>query len=222
MFNMLQTLEIETEHVKLCDMRFTKRMHTYDIMKGHIVNFVFCIGLSIRSDYFIPLASNCMFHRPVSMDILRLKLAEAASFDTLTPDPSKNYSNWQWPKFFRNKKITQIMTDHGILNYNGGQHEGCVYSYEAMQFIVDFIVINRIEESIEHDAIFEEILFATLYSHFTKKMPYSLCKVFWSAPQYTPTIRQITETEEPCVKRVDRDYNNLIRTWLRERAGKYV
>jgi len=91
-----------------------------------------------------------------------------------------------------------------------------------MNSIVDFISRNHIEESIRRETIFEEILLGTIYAHITKKKGCSICKIFWSAPNYTPTIKQITETEEPCVKRVNRGYNDLVRVWLRERAGNYV
>ena len=69
---------------------------------------------------------------------------------------------------------------------------------------------------------YEEILLPSLYAHFTGINPGEICKVFWNMPNYTPTYEQIINERCPCVKRVDRAFNDPIRVQLRERANNYT
>jgi hypothetical protein len=221
--------DIQTDHVKLSDKPFNKQIFTYDIMKGHLINFKYCKEYAIESKYFIPLASNCMFHKSLTLDYIENSLHNILSKEEsqyvkrhrqFTDTPFT--TTWQWPKFFRNKRIHSILEGAGIRAYYGNHHEGTVYPYPIMNQIVDFIETHRVEALIEHQAVFEETLLPTLYYHFTGQHIASLCNVFWEIPNCQPTIKHITETNYPCVKRVDRDYNNLVRVWLRKRAENYV
>ena len=55
------------ENIKLYPYPSTKKINTYDILNSHIQNFSYCIDNNIKSKYFILLASNCLFHKPISM-----------------------------------------------------------------------------------------------------------------------------------------------------------
>lgn len=194
-----------------------KRMWTYDIYNGHITNFVFCRTNAIKAAYFIPLASNCMFHRPFTWSEL------SATLDAAPPPPTTtNLADWHWPDYFKNFKMVKGLSQKKITSYYSCQHEGSLVPYDTMAQIVDCTLETTPSSLIQRETTFEEILLPTLYSHFTGKKLMTMCKVFWDKPRYAPAISDIEAEALPCVKRVDRNYRNPVRTWLRERAHKYV
>jgi len=191
---------------------YNKVKYTYDVLEGHLQNFVYCKRNKITAKYFIPLASNCMFHKQVILPEIERNLL-------LLPDVkdiSENikHSEWHWPKFYENKKTVHILNNSGIYNFKGGQIEGFVIEYNIFNKIADYLNEHNIKELLTVHTSFEEILIPTLYSYFTNKGQYHICKVFWDIPGYTPTIDQIINTNEPCVKRVVLDINNPVRKWI--------
>ncbi len=115
--------------------------------------------------------------------------------------------------------MVKYIHEKGVKSYVGSQHEGTIIPYDIMSHIANFS--DNLKSLIQKDTIFEEILLSTFYSHFTGKKLMSICKVFWNKPGYAPSISDIEAETLPCVKRVDRKYNDPVRTWLRERANNY-
>jgi len=195
-----------------------KQMWTYDILKGHIINFTFCQTNALRSTYFIPLASNCMFHRHVTLSEINDACASVAT----SSSPAENYAKWHWPKFFRNYDIIRCLRKHNIHKFYRGNHEGAILPYDIMAKIVNFTLTNNIISLIQQETVFEEMLLHTLYSHFVGREIVNICKIFTTSPNLTPSIEEIEAEKKPCVKRVDRNYNDPVRSWLRTQANNYV
>jgi len=195
-----------------------KRIGTYDIYNSHILNFIFCRNNSIRATYFIPLASNCMFHRHVTLS----EINNACSSVATCPSPAENYAKWHWPKFFRNYDIIRCLRKRNIHTFHRGNHEGAILPYDIMAKIVDFTLTNNISSLIQQETVFEEMLLHTLYSHFVGKEIVNICKIFTTSPNLTPSIAEIEAEKIPCVKRINRNYNDPVRSWLRTQANNYV
>jgi len=191
---------------------WNKVKYTYDVLEGHIQNFEYCKENNIIGKYFITLSPNCMFHKEVI-------LSEIDSGILLSPDITDisekiQHSGWNWPGFYRNNEIVNILNNSGIYNFKGSQHEGFVIEYNIFNKITEFIRNHKIKEKISDNTTFEEILTQTLYIHFTNKKPYYICKIFWDLPNYMPSIDDIIKTDAPCVKRVSFSSNDPVRQWI--------
>jgi hypothetical protein len=206
------------ENIKLYPLPSTKRIYTYDILNAHIQNFSYCIDNNFKSKYFILLASNCLFHKSISM----LYIENIINNNKLI-NVESNYNVWNWPDFFKNKKICDIFIKNKI-NKNDfikSQHEGFILEYEVMNKIKTFIIDNNIKDNVENETTFEEILPITLNKVFTGKLPVNCCKVFWDIPNMTPSLEDINNEELPCIKRVERNYDNYVRKSIREQNNNY-
>jgi hypothetical protein len=53
-----------------------------------------------------------------------------------------------------------------------------------------------------------------------KQIPF-LCHNFFELPEYTPTIKHIENCSKPCVKRVERNFNNNVRVHYRQKTNNY-
>jgi hypothetical protein len=207
----------EIPNVYILPTPWDKTLYTYDIVKTHVQNFEYCKTAELSATYFIPLSSNCMFHKQVSIDSITSLCGKKhdTSLKTCT------HTGWLWPIFLQNKNIVAQLNRDGIYNYAVIQHEGIILQFPIMGKIVSYLRENTIQQKASRDTVFEEILLGTLHAHFTGYMPPLLCKVFWDKPGYRPTITEIEDTSEPCVKRVQRTYDDPVREWLRERANGY-
>ena len=187
---------------------------SFCILEGHIQNFEYCKNNNISSTYFIMLASNCMFHRQLTLSEIEIGLMTS---ENVTDISQKNiiHQDWHWTAFYQNKKIMNILNNNNIFNLKHGQCEGFIFEYDMYDKMVDFIQKNKIKDLITSTTVFEEILPHTLYTYFTKKKPFTICRMFWELPKYTPSIEHILNTQEPCVKRVLLDMNNPVRVWIR-------
>ena len=220
MYNALQHKMSEFgDKVRILPNPWDKRMYTYDILETHVQTMEYCMKQQISAKYFIPLASNCMFHKHLTPDYIANLVVTPVDITDKTKHPQ---SNWQWPFFYRNRIMTDILNADGIYNYQGSQHEGMLLKYDDMTKIARYLRENCYNQ-VQCQFPFEEILLATLNVYFTGQKPPLICKVFWGNPGYMPkSISEIEETTEPCIKRVLRDYNNPTRKWLRERANNYA
>ncbi len=190
-----------------------KMLWTYDIIETHLDNIRYCNESDISATYIIPLASNCMFHKQITMRYISDLFNNSSIYDTTIQN--KVLSNWHWPQFLKNTKINEILNKSNIYNYIGNQHEGIIIPYNIASSIYSFCKDNKIKENIECNTVFEEIILPTLYAYYTSKYPSYICYVFWDSPNYTPTIQQIEIQDKPCVKRVQRSMNDPVRQWLK-------
>ena len=103
----------------------------------------------------------------------------------------------------------------------GVQHEGIILNKEQISKISEIYYKNDFQNKVECQTPFEEYLFASIYSMITGKKIQFLCHVFFELPNYTPTLKQIEDSSKPCVKRVERNFNNHIRVHYREKTNNY-
>jgi hypothetical protein len=189
----------------------------YDIMKAHIQNFEHCYNNQITSTHFITLASNCMFHK--QLDISQYNNKTMVDMTDTTKE-----TGWHWEKIYNMYALCEFVKKYNIHTFKVRSIEGRLYEYDKMQSVLEFINDNNIQEYtnvITPKAPCEEFLLPSIYALFTGYLNDSICKVFWDLPNYTPSFEQIIECEYPCVKRVDREYNNDIRVKLREMTNNY-
>jgi hypothetical protein len=219
MYSMLKQMEVEKKYnnIYLCDTPYNKIMYTYStVVKPQVDNYIYCKKNNIIAKYFIPLASNCYFHKKLTKELIQSYL------DQRTPDKKpQNFSTWLWPRILHNKKINTILSDIGVSYFCPYQHEGIILEYDIMDKISDIIISNDFSGKIEYDTSFEEYLFASIYYYLTGYNITSICHVFWNKPQYQPTIADIVVCNKPCVKRVDRKMTNIIRQWQRRLTSNY-
>ena len=203
----------EDDVVRIVPTPWAKRSESCDIFHAHLQNYNYACENNIRATYFIMLASNCMFHRAVTLQEIETGLASTPACDVQTYHEREN--GWHWPHFYKNTDLLSRMSEGGIKSYIGYQHEGMVIPHAIMENIYTFVMGQRIFEQITYNTIFEEILPATLFAYSTGKKPFCICKVFWDKKEYTPSIEDIRECSAPCVKRVARSMNDPVREWLK-------
>lgn len=209
---------LETTHVRVICSPRPRRMVTYDILEGYLEVFEYCAANSISADYFIPIASNCMFWKEVTKDTLLGTLGKSTLQSTSI---QIRHTGWWWPKIYANANIVSILGSQGIHNLKSSQHEGVVIEFSIMEKISTFIKEHRIKENVQYQTVFEEFLLSTLYTYYTGRDLGSLCRIFWELREYSPSKEHILACSLPCVKRVSREYNSPVRVWLRERAENY-
>jgi hypothetical protein len=205
---MFTQLNGKVEHLN--PIHYNRRNVSIDIFKSHIENFDYAVSNGIDMKYFIPLASNCYFHKPLTLDYIKSLLDNSPN---VTPTETVG---WYWPSILLNKKINSNL---GKLYMSA--HEGFILPKQIAEIISQHVKTYDIYNNVEDNIPFEEYLFASLYSNITGRKPQIICKVFWDAPGYTPSLEQIINCEFPVVKRVYRDYNNPIRIHFRTLTNNY-
>ena len=216
-----------------------KKWATYSLFESHLNNYIFFTHhLKLKFKYYIPLASNCMFHKQFTHTILNKELLN--TYNDYRNSESiydmSNYNNyWNWlPRIVirYNKNIIELFKKDGI-DIHISQVEGCIIDYDTMEYIKNYVEKNSIKELIDLDLQFEEFLFATLYFAKNKRGIPHMCKVYWNAYSFikslfvgndynVPTIQELNNTEEVCVKNIPRKMNNELRIYISEIANNYV
>jgi hypothetical protein len=199
---------------------FDKKLANVTIFKAHIENFLFSKQLDIYFKYFIPIASNCYFHKELKLEYIEtlLKKFEPAIKGT-------DYNNgWDWwPSIFKNKKIIEILNQEKCVDLFISEHEGQVHTYDSISYISDTIIKYNIFENVEMpDTVFEEFMFSTLYARFTGKKVVNICKMFWDLPLFRPNVQHIEDSDKPMVKRVLRNFYDDVRIHFRNKTNNYL
>lgn len=187
------------------------------VTKKHIENIQWCHE-HINASYFIMLASNCLFHKNVTQKDIVPDPAAAVAYSSHN-DNQHNAGKWRWPELDNNKKLLQAC--RAIDKWYAVQHEGMVIPYSKLYDIHQFIVTNVLD-NITYPTVLEEMLFGTIYKHQNGIFANHLCKIFWNSPGINPSVREIIECPEPCVKRIDRDFDSPVRSWLRSTNNYYL
>lgn len=203
----------EDDIVRVVPTPWNKQLNSYDLFKAHLENYNYTRENHIHAKYFIMLASNCMFHRQVTMHEIEEGVAAAPACDVKRPAPREK--GWFWPHFYQNTQLLSVLSTYGFGTYIGAQHEGMVLPMSTMENIYKFAMTNRLEEQITCRTVFEEFLPASFYAFHNGKQPYHICKVFWEKRNYTPSIDDIRGCSLPCVKRVARQLDDPVRVWLK-------
>jgi hypothetical protein len=198
---------------------WTKNYVGYDIMKSHLQNAEYCFKQNIKSKYFIPLASNCLFHKELNIDnyikIYPINMNEKHVAD-----------GWcWWPNIYSNNIIINFLNSHNIYNLVCKHHEGALYEYDGILQITNFLKETDVEIYSRMNFKpypYEEVLLPTLYSYFKGHYPGEICKIYWDWHNYVPSFEEVINEHCPCVKRVLREYNDPLRVKLRKRANNYT
>lgn len=205
---------IPYKHVWIHPKPFDKQWCSYGIFLGHILNFTFILEHTLQSRYVCVLASNCMFHRPVTLQILDDKYAE--SDETYIPTaPMPPIPEWA-PTYQLscNKPFFAFFHQYGIPFVNS-YHEGVFFPWNVMKQIATFRDCINMRSLITIDFSFEEVLFSSLHLFFTGRRVRSICTM------KQIEIHTIHEIQNPCVKTVARKYNDPVRVWLRKDTSLY-
>jgi hypothetical protein len=216
-----------------------KKWATYSLFDSHLNNYIFFAHhMKLKFKYFIPLASNCMFHKDFTYAILNKELLNTYD-DFRRSEDVYNFSNfnnyWHFPVrllFTRNNTMLEIFKKDNI-EMHASQLEGSIIDYETMEYIHNYIKSHNISEHVEQEIAFEEFLFASLYFKKNGKGVPHMCKVFWKLDSYVynllfkteynvPTVQELIGTEEVCVKNIPRSINNELRVYIRKKANNYV
>ncbi len=188
---------------------FDKQWCSYGIFLGHIMNMKYMIEHGIQGRYVCILASNCMFHRPVTREFLDAKYAEAEETYVPTapmppiPEWGPTYQlrcNYEFFRFFHEYRIPFV----------NSYHEGVLFPWDVMCKIATFQDWVAMRSRVALEFSFEEVLFSSLHLYFTGRRVRSICTM---KNIHVDTIQDI---ENPCVKTVPRTYDDPVRTWLRK------
>jgi len=120
-----------------------------------------------------------------------------------------------------NTQINNALKSEGCVQLFGSQHEGVILPYSIMARISGITKKYDFRSNVISGHAVEEYLFATMYINFCKKEVAIICKSFWQEPEMTPSVEQALAETLPAIKRVKRDYNNVIRKAIREKAADY-
>lgn len=226
MFNNFKNIDNypEFKNVIIYPYPWEKIKYTYDLLDAHLQNFSYCLYNNITSKYIILLASNCMFHKAITMNDINNYIISSENLDLSKYRKIKDDKDtWHWPALLKNKKLIKILNDNDccINKIIGCQHEGMIIPYSVSKNILTFINSNNIKNNIENQTVFEEILLPTLYKKFTKNNPSHCCKVFWNNLNYRPEINEIIKCDKHCVKNVNRSIDDTVRIWLRNKNNNY-
>lgn len=204
---------IEDDIVRVLPNPWCKQLHSKDIFVAHMQNYKYSKDNGISASYFIMLASNCMFHRQITLNEIENMADSAPPCDVKTQ--KEKQTGWHWPTFYLNRKLLSILADKEVHSFIASQHEGMILPSCIMDSIYIFSINNALADNITNNSVFEEILPGSLYAYFTDKMPAHICKIFWERPGYSPSKEDILSCTLPCVKRVNRNMQDPVRQWLR-------
>jgi hypothetical protein len=201
---------IHKKHVWIHPEPFDKQWCSYGIFLGHVCNFNYVNSIGIIAKYFITLASNCLFHKSVCLEFIEEKINE----DSMTYEPPKYMPPIpEWCQTYQlrcNSRFFTCFAQHNIPFINS-YHEGTIFEWTIFQKIVNFQDWWALKDIITIDFAFEEVLFPSLYTYFTKKHVRSLCTL------KDITLETLKTLQNPCVKPVPRIWDHPIRVELRKK-----
>jgi hypothetical protein len=208
----------EIKNVFVNPIHWNKETEPIALIKSHLENFNL-MNKEYKFEYFIWLASNCLFVKPFTLENIKNK-------EMYTLEIEKNYSTWHFPCFFkRDKHIMDILKDNQI-EIIGREHEGAVMTYEQMVKISDFVYKHQFDKTgAVGISCLEEVIVPSLEKHFSETNEiYRINKAFWRVMNCTPSVSQIEHilSINPkiyTVKRVPRKYDNAVRSFYRQKYG---
>ncbi len=188
---------------------------TSDIPQGHVENMRYCLEANLNPQYFIMLASNCMFHKMITQEELNQENLQPMKLLT-TDEIEITTKGWWWPHFYQNSKVIQILKDEfSITCQECTFHEGMVLPINCLPLIIK--VWEAIFPFIVCEFPWEEVIFLNVFLQIYKKVPAQLCRM----DSIEPSPLNITECEKPIFKYCKRIYNDPVREWLRIKSNYY-
>ena len=195
-----------------------KKWWTFDIMEAQMENFEYCQKNGIYSKYFIPLASNCIFKKDITLDNIQSILNTRVSVKDFI---ATNYDYTVFIELNKNQELINILEIQGYSTKLKTQHEGMILKNDDMKQIAKIIRELDIKSKITRDIPFEEILPISIYAKIHDKIPQLICKLYTDNQNLTPSRDDIINQDLPCFKRISRDYNDETRIWLRNTNNNY-
>jgi hypothetical protein len=215
LFETLQDKMKDIENVCLYPIPEDKTSQLFKrVVKSQTNNFFHCYSKCIHSQYFIPLTSDCYFHKDTTLsDINRIYESSQIAI------PPKQ-EGWLWPCVHANINIYNLLVSIGFTTYYRSQHEGAILPYEIMKINSSIIKDGLIEQIYTQDMPFEEYIYPTIFSTLTgKEMPY-LCDFRYRTDELS--FKELEEIQKPCIKRVFRKLDSPLRKAIREKANNYT
>jgi hypothetical protein len=191
-----------------------KVKYSYDILGGHVENFIECESLDFSN--YIPIASNCMFFKQIEInEIEKLDFPTPRIYEETIEDPR----NFHIKGMLNNSHIAEILNNNGIKIYDLHRfHEGAFYAKEQFKLIKDFLLDNKIHESPGKKFIAEETLLPLLEMNFFNRMVPSILNMI------SGDIEKIIEDSNNkkgvfLIKPISREINCNQRIYLRNLIG---
>jgi hypothetical protein len=206
--------KLQYPHVWIHPTPFEKTWSSYSLFLGHIQNILWLQNQGITTRFLCLVASNCMFHRPVTLEFLEAKYAESDDLYVPTaymppiPEWAQTYQvrcNGPFFQFFHELAIPFV----------NSYHEGILLPWDIAIRIATFRDWNAMRALITVDFSFEEVLFSSLHWYFTGRHVRSLCTM------QKIELETLHEIQNPCIKTVPRQYDHPIRIYLRKETRKY-
>jgi hypothetical protein len=208
------------KNVILNPTHYDKTYFTYDIPQAHCENYMHCLNNNIKCRYFITYASNCMFHKKLTLEHIEKQFIEEPQYEPQKYYIENRIKGWVSNEYFlKNINIINLLKEHGMNEIYPCQHEGAVFESYIFKELTDFLIDNNIKSMIQHPyTSFEEHLIPSIYINIKKQRLINICTVFWN---HIPSIEEIKNIYQPAVKRVERKYDSPVRIWLREITDSY-
>lgn len=159
---MIDNFFCNLKNVYINNIYYNKKLYNHTILKSHIDNFNYLKINNIKSLYFIPLSSNCMFIKQMNIPSSYKFNNKIYQEEFKIKDDEKG---WHWEKILKNKEIIQILKKNKV-PIRIGYHEGRIIFTELFDKIQSFIIENKIFEKITNECVFEEFLLQSLECYF--------------------------------------------------------
>jgi hypothetical protein len=191
---------------------WSKRWCSSDLLAAHVENFRHVETLGVEAAYFIPLASNCAFHRPVTRAGLDA-WAEAPRAGGPMPALA---DAWAWRAAWEmNVELREGLRARGV-DPCWSYHEGAILRFGVFRRIVEDLAAMRWREVVRCELPFEEVLLPALHRRHAGGDFGRLCAVeIARMPAGEAAVPFIAGLELPCVKPVRRVFEDPVRRWLR-------
>ena len=194
-----------------------KVKYSYDILWGHIENFILCESIDFQ--YYIPIASNCMFFK--QMDIKKVKHLDCQPPKDYGPNPG----NPHIAGMLKNNLVMDTLSFNLIKLYDLHRfHEGALYRKKQYSKIKSFLVESGIHGSPGSNFIAEETLLPMLEIHFFKKLlPIILNMASFGTSDMDYAIENSNSKKGVCmIKSIPRQINCSQRIYLRNIIEKNI
>lgn len=205
-----------TKKVLVNPIHYNKEAHTSFLLKAHLENFEFTDSKGISFEYFMLLASNCLFVKKISwpLNLVKSKMKGA-----------QDLTEWHWPLFTKNTHIMSVFKTNSI-DFFARTHEGAVYDYDTLYQVNNFIKVNKLLSDIESETCFEESILPSVEAYLKGFILEPFAKIFFENPKAMVSIENIKDVQANdkshicIVKRVHRDINDPVRKFISQ--GKYT
>ncbi len=222
-------LKLFGEYVYLHPQPANKEWGTSGLLRGHTACMKYLLEKNIAFKNYVYVDSNCLFHKEITSAMLQeylskegnMKIAEDAPIEAIQKN-NYEYPVWWWNNFFKNRTLVENIVAYGIGTMRAVSTVGLIYPRNTCIDFLAFLDTIQFEKNIIQETFFEEMLLGTFYYHKYGRLPSTLARMFWDIPYYRPNHYQIMAESMPMIKRVYREYDDPIRTWIRLKSNMYM